>query len=166
MFFSRRPVHKETLDFDDEARKLWAKLNLDPDSRSNGRWNAVDPIYKHPTGNGIIYVGETHACEHMHREGGRLWHVCVGMIASLVLLVRAMHAEGSTLRCSHLHPMSTLGKTCCTANFRSNICMHGSARCIHADRQHQLSSSPECISLVSTPGLICLEEFSALHSTE
>jgi hypothetical protein len=34
------------MDFDEQAKLLWAKLNLDPDSKSGGRWNPVDPIYK------------------------------------------------------------------------------------------------------------------------
>lgn len=53
------------LDFDDEARRLWARLNLEPDASSRGLWNNVDPIYKHPTGNGIIYVGNQTAAENL-----------------------------------------------------------------------------------------------------
>ena len=55
----------QTLDFDDEARALWAKLNLDYDSRNKGLWNPVDPIWRHPTGNGIIYVGNQSAAENL-----------------------------------------------------------------------------------------------------
>jgi hypothetical protein len=40
----------QQLNFDDEARALWAKLNLDPNSRNAGQWNALDSIYRHPTG--------------------------------------------------------------------------------------------------------------------
>lgn len=54
-----------TLDFDDEAKKLWAKLNLEPDASSRGLWNHVDPIFKHPTGKGIIYVGNQTAAENL-----------------------------------------------------------------------------------------------------
>eukprot|EP01031_Cornospumella_fuschlensis_P034601 gene34602-41899_t len=50
-------------DFDVEARNLWARLNLDPNSRSSGQWNALDSIYRHPTGLGTIYVGNQTAAE-------------------------------------------------------------------------------------------------------
>jgi hypothetical protein len=40
----------QQLDFDAEARALWARLNLDPNSRTHGHWNALDSIYRHPTG--------------------------------------------------------------------------------------------------------------------
>jgi len=52
-------------DFDDEARKLFKKLNLDPDARSGGKWNPVDPIYRHPTRGGTIYVGNQTAAENI-----------------------------------------------------------------------------------------------------
>lgn len=52
------------LDFDEEARKLWEKLNLDPNSLNRGLWNHVDPIYKHPSG-GTIYVGNQTAAENL-----------------------------------------------------------------------------------------------------
>jgi hypothetical protein len=42
------------LDFDEEARALWARLNLDYESRNKGAWNPLDPIWRHPTGL-IIY---------------------------------------------------------------------------------------------------------------
>jgi protein-tyrosine phosphatase len=54
---------KQSLDFDQEARDLWAKLNLDPESRGSGVWNPVDPIFRHPTGKGTIYVGNQTAAE-------------------------------------------------------------------------------------------------------
>jgi hypothetical protein len=53
------------LDFDDEARLLFKKLNLDPDARSGGKWNPIDPIYRHPTGGGTIYVGNQTAAENI-----------------------------------------------------------------------------------------------------
>ena len=54
---------KTDLDFDAEARLLWAKLNLDLGSHQRGQWNAIDPIWKHPTTNGTIYVGNQSAAE-------------------------------------------------------------------------------------------------------
>jgi hypothetical protein len=48
----------QQLNFDDEARALWAKLNLDPNSRNTGQWNALDSIYRHPTG----YLLLCHSC--------------------------------------------------------------------------------------------------------
>mmetsp|Transcript_21746 Transcript_21746/g.36378 ORF Transcript_21746/g.36378 Transcript_21746/m.36378 type:complete len:199 (-) Transcript_21746:245-841(-) len=53
------------LDFDDEARSLWQKLNLDPASHNAGMWNPVDPIWRHPEGGGTIYVGNQTAAESM-----------------------------------------------------------------------------------------------------
>jgi hypothetical protein len=55
----------ETLDFDEEAKSLWARLNLDPESRTTGQWNPVDAIYRHPTGLGTIYVGNLSAAENL-----------------------------------------------------------------------------------------------------
>jgi hypothetical protein len=59
------PSSSAALDFDEEARILWSRLNLDFDSRSKGLWNPVDPIWRHPTGNGIIYVGNQSAAENL-----------------------------------------------------------------------------------------------------
>lgn len=53
------------LDFDEEARKLWERLNLDPASRTGGQWNPTDPIFRHPTGGGTIYVGNQTAAENL-----------------------------------------------------------------------------------------------------
>ena len=60
---SSRGGSASNLDFDEEARKLWTKLNLDPESRTGGQWNPTDPIYRHPTGGGTIYVGNQTAAE-------------------------------------------------------------------------------------------------------
>lgn len=43
--------------FDDEARKLWARLNLDPNKDNNGAHHSLDPIWRHPQTGGTIYVG-------------------------------------------------------------------------------------------------------------
>jgi len=53
------------MDFDDEARALWTRLNLDPSSQQQGHWNSVDPIWRHPQGGGTIYVGNQTAAESM-----------------------------------------------------------------------------------------------------
>lgn len=69
------------IDFDAEARALWERLNLDPESRTTGQWNALDSIFRHPTGGGIIYVGNQTAAESLtmlrytilHSYYFRLW---------------------------------------------------------------------------------------------
>jgi hypothetical protein len=60
---SRNSTEIPTIDFDAEARALWERLNLDSKSRTTGQWNALDAIFKHPTGGGIIYVGNQTAAE-------------------------------------------------------------------------------------------------------
>jgi len=55
----------ETLDFDDEARKLWARLNLDPRAIQGNKWNPVDAIWRHPSGCGTIFVGNQTAAENI-----------------------------------------------------------------------------------------------------
>lgn len=53
---------KETIDFDAEGRALLARLNLELNARNNvGLWNPMDPIWRHPTGGGTIYVGNEKA---------------------------------------------------------------------------------------------------------
>lgn len=47
----------ETLDFDEEGRKLYASLNIDFSQVKSGPYNSLDPIWKHPTTGGTIYVG-------------------------------------------------------------------------------------------------------------
>lgn len=54
-----------TVDYDEEGRQLWAKLNLENSNRSASVWNPADPIWRHPTGNGIIYVGNQTAAENI-----------------------------------------------------------------------------------------------------
>ena len=51
------------LDFDAEAHKLFARLNIDPSMRSNSLYAATDPIYRHPVGGGTIFVGNQTAAE-------------------------------------------------------------------------------------------------------
>jgi len=55
----------QLLDFDEEAKLLYERLNLDPHSRKSGRWNSVDSIWRHPTGGGIIFVGNQTAAENL-----------------------------------------------------------------------------------------------------
>lgn len=57
--------NNEELNFDDEARALWNRLNLDYNNRGSGYWNPTDPIWKHPTGGGVIYVGNQTAAENI-----------------------------------------------------------------------------------------------------
>lgn len=51
------------IDFDDEARKLWARLNLDPSTKVRGarEWNDLDAIWRDPKTGGTIYVGNQNA---------------------------------------------------------------------------------------------------------
>lgn len=53
------------MDFDDEARKLWERLNIDPSTKSSGQWNPLDPIWRHPEGGGTIYVGNQTAASNL-----------------------------------------------------------------------------------------------------
>ena len=41
-----QPKEEAMLDFDEEAKALWEKLNLDPASRKNGQWNPIDSIWR------------------------------------------------------------------------------------------------------------------------
>lgn len=52
-----RGLPNQGLDFDDEARKLWARLNLDPTAINVGPYNAMDPLWRHPQTGGTFYVG-------------------------------------------------------------------------------------------------------------
>lgn len=61
----RKPNTTNMLDFDDEARALWEKLNLDPTARKVGLWNPLDSIWRHPVGGGTIYVGNQTAAENI-----------------------------------------------------------------------------------------------------
>lgn len=54
------------LDFDEEAKALWARLNLDGGSRKSGQWNPLDSIWRHPVGGGTIYVGNQTAAENIN----------------------------------------------------------------------------------------------------
>ncbi len=49
------------VDFDEEGRKILAKLNLE--KGGNGEWLPLDAIYAHPSGGGTIYVGGVQAAE-------------------------------------------------------------------------------------------------------
>lgn len=42
--------------FDEEARKLWARLNLDP-TKDNNQYNSLDPLWRHPETGSTFYVG-------------------------------------------------------------------------------------------------------------
>lgn len=57
------------LDFDEEARKLWARLNIEISPQQlqspHKTWNPLDPIFKHKTGGGTIYVGNQTAAENL-----------------------------------------------------------------------------------------------------
>lgn len=66
----------QMLDFDQEAHALWERLNLDPSSRKKGQWNALDSIYRHPSGGGTIYVGNQTAAENLTLlRGHNITHV-------------------------------------------------------------------------------------------
>lgn len=64
------------MDFDEEARKLWARLNLDPSIVNNGMHNALDPLWRHPETGGIFYVGNQTAASSMEvLQKHRVTHV-------------------------------------------------------------------------------------------
>jgi hypothetical protein len=48
-------ARKSDVDFDQEAHKLWARLNLDPALHSGSReYNDLDAIWRHPQ-TGILF---------------------------------------------------------------------------------------------------------------
>lgn len=49
----------------DEARKLWARLNLDPSVVTGGQYNAVDPLWQHPETRAVFYVGNQTAASNL-----------------------------------------------------------------------------------------------------
>lgn len=56
---------KQRDDFDAEARKLFKALNLaaDGSGKPRSQYNSLDPIYKHPTSGGVVYVGNIGAAQ-------------------------------------------------------------------------------------------------------
>ena len=52
-------------EFDAESRLIWNKLNLDVTTFKRGQWNAMDPIWRNPSTNGTIYVGNQTAAENL-----------------------------------------------------------------------------------------------------
>ncbi|CAK9006683.1 unnamed protein product [Durusdinium trenchii] len=53
------------LDFDEEAKKLWARLNLDPSVISSGPYNAMDALWQHPESRAVFYVGNQTAASNL-----------------------------------------------------------------------------------------------------
>ena len=57
---------KETVDFDEEGRKLLAGLNLQGvRTGTSSQWNNLDAIWAHPTTGAAIYVGNVSSAESM-----------------------------------------------------------------------------------------------------
>ena len=57
-------MRRQELDFDDEAKKLFARLNLDANGSGRpGSYNPMDPIYRDPTTGGVIFVGNQTAAQ-------------------------------------------------------------------------------------------------------
>jgi len=56
---------KKETNFDDEARKLWARLNIDPTKENTGRYNSCDAIFCHPDTGATIYVGNEVAAKNL-----------------------------------------------------------------------------------------------------
>ena len=48
-----------------QARKLWARLNLDPSVITGGHYNAVDPLWQHPETRAVFYVGNQTAASNL-----------------------------------------------------------------------------------------------------
>ncbi|CAJ1374133.1 unnamed protein product [Effrenium voratum] len=53
------------VDFDDEARKLWVRLNLDPSIITGGQYNAMDALWQHPETRAVFYVGNQTAATNL-----------------------------------------------------------------------------------------------------
>eukprot|EP00961_Rhodomonas_salina_P066150 888645-Rhodomonas_salina.1 len=49
---------REHLDFDKEAKKIFDSLKLDP---NRGRYNPLDPIWRHPVTGATLFVGNVKA---------------------------------------------------------------------------------------------------------
>ena len=57
-------MQPEKLDFDDEAKKLFARLNLDTSAgRSGGQYNPMDPIWSDPKTGAVVFVGNQSAAQ-------------------------------------------------------------------------------------------------------
>lgn len=54
---------RREVDFDEEAKKLWASLNLIGTATRPGIYNAMDPIWRDPNTGGVIYVGNQSAAQ-------------------------------------------------------------------------------------------------------
>jgi len=64
------------LDFDEEARKLWARLGLDPGSGAGGMYNALDPLWRNPETGGTFFVGNQTAAANLSiLERNKITHV-------------------------------------------------------------------------------------------
>jgi hypothetical protein len=50
-------AQEKEIDFDQAARDLWAKLNLDPKLKGAREFNDMDAIWRHPQTGGTIFVG-------------------------------------------------------------------------------------------------------------
>jgi len=55
--------HKPSLDFDEEARKLFARVGLDADGRGGHGYNPLDPIFRDESTGGTIFVGNQTAAQ-------------------------------------------------------------------------------------------------------
>ena len=65
MFARAKSQSREKLDFDEEAQKLFKSLNLKP-CEVGGDYNYLDPIWRHPTSGGILYIGNQTAAQDLH----------------------------------------------------------------------------------------------------
>lgn len=48
-----------------KAKKLWARLNLDPSVISSGPYNAMDALWQHPESRAVFYVGNQTAASNL-----------------------------------------------------------------------------------------------------
>mmetsp|Transcript_9356 Transcript_9356/g.16903 ORF Transcript_9356/g.16903 Transcript_9356/m.16903 type:complete len:245 (+) Transcript_9356:74-808(+) len=53
--------HLDAINYDDEAQKLFRELNLTPTGATRSRYSKLDAIWKHPTTEGSVYVGNYQA---------------------------------------------------------------------------------------------------------
>lgn len=106
--FSRKSATKE-LDFNEEARALWARLNLDPGAVNGNQWNPVDPIWKHPQTGGVIYVGNQTAAQDLRLLRYSIYKIMsvikschVGRIDHITLpLLSTVHTDRESVSIMH-----------------------------------------------------------------
>jgi len=90
---SKSQPPKSATNYDDEAQKLFARLNIDPAKEHSGRYNALDAIFCNPDTGATIYVGNETASKDLSiLEGSKIMHIvnCTDSMPN--------HLEGSSVK--------------------------------------------------------------------